>query len=381
MTVLQAVFFLLWLAAAAFYIISAWCVRSFYMRPRTAMGDAALPPLTVLKPVKGADAGTYENFLSFVLQDYPVYQVIFGIADESDPAGEAVRRLISENPALDISLVVTGEPSMPNAKVCNLMGMQAAVKHGILVIADGDMRVGTDYLRSVAAGFADETVGLVTCLYRAANPRDLGSAFEALTINTDFLPSVAVAERLEGLSFALGATMAVRRDALEAIGGLDRLADLLADDYQLGNLVKKAGYNLRLSGYVVDAVQTPETFAGYFSHQLRWARTYRVCRPGGYFLSVLTKGTASSLFFLVATGFSGAGWSVFAANLLIRYAQAVYIEAAYVRGAGVLRYFWLLPLKDVLSFVIWLMSFTGSVVVWKGERFTVDSDGRMLRVG
>lgn len=377
LTILKTFLFLLWLASIAFYAISAYCLASFYRKK--GQPGTNTPPLTVLKPLKGKDENTYDNLRSFIAQDYPRFQVIFGVADENDPVIETVRRLMAEFPGVETELVISGREIGVNRKVSNLVNMHELSKHDIIVVADGDMRVGPGYLRAVAGGFSDPAVGMVTCPYRGAYPVDAGSALEALTIDTDFLPSVAVAERLEGLSFALGATMAARREALDAIGGFTALADYLADDYQFGNKIKKAGYKLLLSWYVVDSIQGRESIRGYFSHQLRWGRTYRACRPKGYFLSVLTKGTAFSVMFLLASGFDGLGWTVFGAGLAIRYVQAAYLEAAYIKGPGVLRYLWLLPLKDMLSFVIWALSFTGSTVKWKGASFRIDREGRMTR--
>jgi ceramide glucosyltransferase len=337
--------------------------------------------MTVMKPVKGRDEDTFENLRSFLVQDYPAYQVVFGLADEDDPAREVVEKLIAGNPDRDASLVISGSMWGENQKISNLLNMYPLAKYDIIVISDSDMRVEADYLARVADGFRDESVGLVTCPYRGARPGDIGSAFEALTINSDFLPSVTVAERLEGISFALGATMAVRREALERIGGLKSLVEYLADDYQLGNRVKKAGYGLRLVPCLVDSVQGRESFSGYFMHQLRWGRTYRACRPVSYFFSVLTKGTAFSLLFLAVSGFGAIGWSVFLIDLALRFSQALYMESMLIKAPGTLRYYWLLPVKDVLGFVLWALSFTGRTVSWKGTRFRVDSEGRMKRAG
>jgi len=337
--------------------------------------------MTVLKPVRGADDDTYDNLSSFVRQDYPLFQVVFGIADADDTAAPVISRIISENPGTDIELVVSGEPIGANLKVSNLHYMTQTAKHDIIVVADADMRVDDGYLRAVAAGFDARDVGLVTCPYRGAYPEDVGAALEALTIDTDFLPSVAVAERLEGLSFALGATMAVRREALEAIGGFRSLADYLADDYQLGNRVKRAGWRLVLSDYVVDSVGRKEGLAGFFSHQVRWGRTYRVSRPGGYAMSGITKGTGVALLFLVSTGFSVSGWTVFLANAALRYVQAYFIETVHVRGPGVLSWLWLLPARDIAGFLIWAVSLAGDRVRWKSSVFRIEKDGRMTHTG
>jgi len=374
---LRIFLFTLWIAAAAYYFISAFCLASFYRRKKEV--PSYLPPMTVLKPLKGIDEKTVENLLSFLNQDYPAFQVIFGVTDGTDPAREVAAGLAANHQGIDIE-VVAAPTEAQNEKAGNLANMCRHAKYDIIVIADADMHVGPDYLRTIAGGFDGPEVGLVTCPYRAARPESMGAAFESLTINSDFLPSVTVAERLEGLSFGLGATMAVRREALAEIGGFEALADYLADDYQLGNRVKRSGYSLRLSRYVVDSVQGQESLSGYFSHQLRWGRTYRACRPGSYFLSVLTKGTAFAVFFLVASGFSIAGWAVLGTDLAMRYCQALYMEARLIRAPGVMKYYWLLPLKDLLSFIIWGLSFTGNTVRWKDSRYRIDSEGRMKRL-
>ena len=382
MAAFQFIFLVLWLVAVSYYILSAYCLSSFLKKKKSvpAPADAGLPPLTLMKPVKGIGPHSRVDFLSFINQDYPRFQVLFGLMDEDDPARPLIEELIARNPGKDIELVVSGEETGENRKVSNLHNMSRKAKYDILVIADSDMRVGPDYLRAVAAGFDRPSVGLVTCPYRGSWPENFGAALEALTINAEFLPSVTVAERLEGLSFALGATMAVRRGALGAIGGFPALADYLADDYQLGNKVKAAGYGIKLSGYIVDSVQGRESFAGYFSHQLRWGRTYRACRPVSYFFSVLTKGTPFSLLFLAASGFGRAGWLVVLAELAVRQAQARYMERALVKSAGTSGYYWLLPLRDLLGFAVWAMSFAGGNVRWKGTSFRVLSDGKMKKL-
>ena len=374
----------LWAASLIYYVLSAYCLSSFFGKARrraAARKGGFSHPVTLLVPMKGADPDSRGNVLRFLRQDYPEYQVIFGVADPADPAAALVRECIAQCPGADAELAVTGASGAANGKVGNLLGMYASARHDIIIIADADIRVGPDYMRAVAAEFGGEDIGLVTCPYRAVSPDGIGAALEALTINTELMPSVAVAQRLEGLSFALGATMAVRREALEAIGGFSVLADYLADDYQLGAKVREKGYALRLSGHVVDSVQGRVSVRGYLAHQLRWGRTYRACRPGGYFMTVITRGTPFALLYLFAAGFAPAGWAVLAAELLLRYSQAVFIEARYVKAPGVMKYVWLLPLRDVLGFMLWAWSFAGSRVSWRGEKFVIGPDGKMKRAG
>ncbi|HEY3346508.1 MAG TPA: bacteriohopanetetrol glucosamine biosynthesis glycosyltransferase HpnI [Nitrospirota bacterium] len=374
--------FLPWAASLAYGFISFYLTIKFFRErsgPAQVSSNAVLPPVTLLKPLHGADSRTRETLSSFINQDYPEFQVIFGVTDPDDPARKVAERLIAEHPDRDLSISVRGTDA-PNGKVGNIENMARLARYDIIAISDSDILAARDALRMVAEGFADPAVGVVTCLYRGAGARDIGSAFESLTINTDFLPQVLTAERLEGLTFALGALMAVRKEALDKIGGFSALRDFLADDYKLGNLAYRAGYKVKLSGVLLDSVQESGSVGGYFSHQLRWARTYRACRPKGYFLSVLTKTTALAIIFLLSTGFSPAGWSVFAASLAIRQAQAMYLEARYIKAAGALRWYWLLPVKDIVSIIIWASSFTGNKVRWGNESFLVDGEGRMAKL-
>jgi len=378
---LLLVLFLLWLASVAFYAISLYCTRTFFLSADGGGETGAdMPAMSVLKPIRGVDGDTYDNIKSFIEQDYPEYEVIFGVAELDDPAVRVVKRLMSEFPDAKLSLVNSVGVDAPNRKVANLIAMYREARHGIIVVADADMRVGRDYLRAIAADFEPGNVGVVTCPYRGAYPENLGAAFEALTIDTDFIPSVAVARTLEGMSFALGATMAVRREALYDIGGFEALSDYLADDYMLGNLVKRAGYEVVLSRYTVDAVGRHGSLGEYFSHQLRWGRTYRACRPKGYIMSGLTKGTTFATLFLIISGFSAGGWALFLFNLALRYIQANHIESACVRGRDVGAWMWLLPVKDLAGFFIWAMSLVGDEVSWKDERFRIAKDGRMVPV-
>jgi ceramide glucosyltransferase len=380
--VVLAILLLLWLSAVSYYIISAYCLASFYKNKSPylpAPDKKNSPSISVLKPIKGADPSLYENLKSFVEQDYPCFQVVFGVSDRSDPAFAVAQRLVSEYPEKEMLLVETGPPRSPNRKVSNLIPMYALAKYDIILVADSDMHVGRQYLSGVSEGFKDPDVGLVTCPYRGCNPKSIGAAFEALTINADFFPAVTVAERLEGVSFALGATMAARREALDRIGGFEALKDFLADDYQFGNKIYKADYKLKLSRFVVDSVQGGESLREYFIHQLRWGRTYRACRPVSYFFAGVTKGTALAALFLMASGFSPAGWALLSVDLALRISLAVWLQRHYVKAPGTLKYYWLLPARDIASALIWFFSFTGSTISWKGESFNIDREGRMIK--
>ncbi|HEX9024130.1 MAG TPA: bacteriohopanetetrol glucosamine biosynthesis glycosyltransferase HpnI [Geobacteraceae bacterium] len=370
--------FIVILPPLAYGVISLWCARSYFNREKEAADHA--PPVTILKPVKGMDAESFENFASFCRQDYPCFQIIFALASPEDPAIAVIERLRTAFPGVDMELVVDGRIYGPNYKVCNLMNAWPKARHDIIIVCDSDIRVGERYLREVAAPFADPAVGLVTSLYRSSAVHGTAAAVEALGFTTEMVPNVMVALRLEGLSFALGASMAVRREALEAIGGFAALVDYLADDYQLGNKVQRAGWRLALSDYFVESVLHRERLATILSRQLRWARTMRVSRPGGYFGSGFTQPFPAALLALLVSGFSGYG---VAAALLLYAARSLVgltFSRRYLRDNALPRWLWLLPLRDMLAFCTWALAFTGQRVGWRGHLFRLLPGGKIVEL-
>jgi ceramide glucosyltransferase len=360
-------------------LISLLCGRRFFNRKSPA--GEFMPAVTILKPVKGVDAESFENFASFCEQQYPVFQIVFAAAAEDDPAVPVIRRLMGEFPDRDMELVIDGAIHGPNYKVCNLMHAYPRAKHDILIVCDSDIRVGPDYLREVAAPFLDDSVGLVTSLYRSPGVRNIPTALEAMGFTTEMIPNVMVALSLEGLTFALGASMAVRRDALETIGGFPALVEYLADDYQLGNMVYRAGYRLELSGYFVESVMKRESLQGILSRQLRWARTMRASRPLGYFASGITQPVPAMLLALLVSGFSRAGWAAVAILALSRLLVGLTFSRVYVRDGLFPRFLWLLPFRDLLACVTWAFSFLGNRVVWRSRTFRVLPGGTILDLG
>src|SRR5262249_20332682 len=282
------------LAAGAFYLLSMLAAIRFF-RGKTAALPHELGPVSILVPLCGADAGAYENYAAFCRQDYPAYQLVFGVRDPLDTAVPIVRRLIANFPERDIALVICAKTIGSNLKVSNLYNMLERAKHEWIVIVDSDIRVGPSYLRRIMPLLADQRVGLGTCLYRAAQAPDVAARLEAIGITADFVPGVLAAWLLEGMHFALGSTMAMTCTTLKAIGGFQAISDYLADDFMLGNLIAKAGYEVSLARYVVEAVVAPMGFYGMLKHQLRWSRSMRFSRPVGYLGAVLTHGTALAL--------------------------------------------------------------------------------------
>lgn len=365
----------LWYCLASY--AGAWDFRRQGAAKHPDAGDPWLPSVTILKPLKGLEVDLYENLSSFCRQDYPTFQIIFGVADPDDPAVQVVRRLQAYYPQLAIDLVVDGRIYGTNYKISNLHNMYRAAKHEVLVIADSDIRVSSDYLRRIVEPLRDPKVGMVTCLYRAVSSGGMPTLIESLFVNTDFAPSVLVARLVETRRYAFGATMALRRSVLNEIGGFLPLANYLADDYYLGNRVAARGYEVGLSDLVVDTVLDVGTWTHLLEHQLRWARTNRSSRPGSYFALVLTHGTLWATLNLLYN--HGNGWAVSVTALMyaLRMLTASVIANRYLgaplRWCDAL----LVPLKDLLLSAIWVMAFIGDRVQWSGNAFRVTKGGEL----
>lgn len=368
--------FLIILPSLAYSLLALWCAHRYFRRT-TVLPDHA-PPVTILKPVKGIDEDSFENFASFCRQEYPLFQLVFAVASEEDPVLPVIRRLMAEFPDNDIDLVVDERKYGPNYKVCNLMNAYQRAKHGLIIICDSDIHVGPEYLRHVCAPFADPKMGLVSSLYRSSRVRGTPTALEAMGFTVEMMPNVMVARALEGLTFALGASMAVRREALDAIGGFAALVDYLADDYQLGNKICRAGWRLELSDYIVESVMKEETLSHVFSRQLRWYRTMRVSRPGGFAGFGVAQPFPAAFMALFVSGCSLPG--VTAALLLyaVRSLNALLFSRCYLRDHLFPRWLWLLPIRDLLAFVKWVLSFLGDRVQWRGHYYRILPDGKMI---
>ncbi|MEJ2761258.1 MAG: bacteriohopanetetrol glucosamine biosynthesis glycosyltransferase HpnI [Gammaproteobacteria bacterium] len=375
MTILSVIAGLLSLVSLSYVGFSILRVAAFGRR--AAGRNGITPPVTILKPVCGLDAELYDNLRSFCTQDYPDFQVLFGLADAEDPALPVIRRLIGEFPERDIDVVIDGHLLGTNRKVSNLANMYPRARHDILVIADSDMRVGPDYLRVVAGAFADEKVGAVTCLYRGRPARgNLASSLGSAFINEWFLPSALVAAGVQEIRYCFGATMAVRRVLLERIGGFATLAPLLADDYMLGNLVSDMGYRVELSPYLVENIVSERNLRALFRHELRWARTVRSVRPLSYTFSLITHALPMSLLYLGVTARPWLGVAAVAAALSLRVLMQ-YVGRRSLDIRMPLRP-WLVPLRDLLSFAVWAASFLGNNISWGRHHFQVDDNGQIV---
>ena len=362
-------------AGSGYYLLCLWSARNFLRDSRRGSVSAATcdPPVSILKPLRGTDPDIYESFRSHCLQDYPQYELIFGVSDPDDPAVELVERLQAEFPARSIRLVVCPKVLGTNLKVSNLVQMLPLARYDYLIVNDSDIRVDPDYLRRVMREFADSRVGMVTCLYRGIAGRTLGSRLEAIGISTDFSAGVLAARQIEGIRFALGSTLAFPRKSLEAIGGFEPLVDYLADDFELGARIARTGFEVRLSDVVVDHHLPDYSLRGFLQHQLRWARSTRDSRPWGYTGMVLTFGLPWALLAVLLS--AGAAWSWLSLILTaaLRLAMALTLGSSILHDPDVLRLMHLLPLRDLVAMLVWMASFTGHTVAWRGDEFILEN--------
>jgi ceramide glucosyltransferase len=373
------------LSSSIYYLICL-CSALIFLRERKAGGGARptqfLPPVSILKPLKGTDPDIYESFRSHCLQDYPAYEIIFGVSDPDDPVVASVSQLQREFPALTIRLVVSANKLGANVKVSNLEQMLPASRYQYLLVNDSDIRVEPDYLRRVIAPLLNENehVGMVTCLYRGVAASTVGSILESLGISTDFCPGVLVARQLEGgLKFGLGSTLAFRRADLERIGGFRSIVDFLADDYELGRRIAHLGLQVLLSDVIVETHLPAYDLRGFLAHQLRWARGVRDSRTGGYIGLVSTYGFIWALVVLISSRAAAWSWAVFAAIMLLRGAIALAVGRLVLKDRDLLAHLWLLPFRDLVAGAIWCASFAGHTVTWRGDRFEL-KNGRLIRI-
>jgi len=344
--------------------------------------ESQFPPVTILKPLKGVDPEIWESFCSHCEQDYPKFQLIFGVSDPGDPAIEVVRKLQAKYPNLPIELIVCDRVLGTNIKVSNLAQMLAAARHELLLVNDSDIRVPSDYLRKVIPLLADDSVGLVTCLYRAvASPTvsspTLGSRLEALGVSTDFVPGVLSARFIEkGLRFGLGSTLAFRRHDLQAIGGFEALLDYLADDYELGRRIAATGKRVELSAATVTTFLPAYTLRQFFRHQLRWSRTIRDARRWGYAGLLFTFGLPWALVTLLAARGAAWAWLLFALTFAARLSVGFVAAEVVLHDRPALNDIFLLLLRDLIAPLIWAAAFMGNRIHWRGDIFDL-KDGRL----
>jgi len=356
------------LAAAAYYLLAI--IGALRARQPAHNTAGSMPPLSLLKPMNGRDPRLYEALRSHAVQDYPAFEILFGITNPHDPALAEIERLRLEFPAIPMRVIFV-RTDAPNPKAFVLSELARHARHPLLVVNDDDILVEPGYFRSVVAPLENVRTGLVTCLYRA-QAGSWAARLEALGIATEFAPGVLVARLLGVAEFALGATMALRAETLREIGGFEPIAEYLADDYQLGRRVAAAGYKVEFAPAIVETYVGAASWGEVWRHQLRWARTVRVSRTAGYYGSVVMQAT---LWALVA--FAARQWWAGAAALGLRLAAGYLVGAVLLRDRQIARWFWLIPLRDLFGLAVWLGGCFGSTVYWRGQKLRLSADGRI----
>jgi ceramide glucosyltransferase len=384
---IEAITTLLTLAGLAYLMLALWGTRDFahYWR-RKGVDVGSAPDVTILKPVKGVDQRMYAGLVSHCRQQYAGnFEIVFGVSSLNDPAVGEIERLQAEFPACAIRLVECRERLGTSGKVSNLVQMLREARYEHVLINDSDIRVSPQYLTRVMQCFSDAKVGMVTAPYigrttKGGSGPTVWSRLEALGISTDFLPGVLTARKLEGgIRFGLGSTLATSKSVLAKAGGLEPLAEYLADDYEMGARIAGAGYRVELANEVVETTVPEYHYRGFKDHQLRWARSTRDSRKLGYLGLGITYAVPWAVMTCVASGLALWSFSLLSVVLLARVAVALSVGVGVLHDEQVLRDLWLLPLRDFFGLGFWAWSFAGDTVVWRGELFAL-RDGRITPV-
>ncbi len=381
-TCVEAVTTLLTLCGLGYLLLALWSAQDFSRRGWGAATEFA-PDVTVLKPVRGVDPRMYAAFASHCRQEYAGrVELLFGVSSAEDAAVAEIERLRVEFPVCDVRLVVCPKRLGTSGKVSNLVQMLRAAKYEHVVINDSDILVEPRYLQRVMAPLSDAKVGLITAPYRGmtvAQGATVWAKLEALGITTDFLPSVLVARKIEGgIRFGLGSTLATTKSAIAQAGGLEPLVEYLADDYELGARIAKAGLHVEMVDEVVETAVPQYGLRGFLEHQLRWVRAVRDSRRWGYLGVVTTYALAWAMLNCMASGLALWSFSLLSIGVLARVALALSVGVGVLRDGQVLRDLWLLPVRDLCGLGLWAWSYAGDTVVWRGERFRL-KDGRLIK--
>jgi ceramide glucosyltransferase len=366
--------------AAGYALLNALAVLIWRL-PRRKIRTLSQPPITVLKPLCGLEPGLYEHLRSFCQQDYPQFEIVFGVRDQADPACSVAYQLVAEFPELPLKVVINPKLHGDNCKVSNLINMLPHATHDLLAISDSDTAVARDYLTTVTAPLLlDDLVGLVTCIYCGVPTQPIWSRLGAMYVNEWYMPSVVLAWLFGHQGYVSGQTMCLRRDTLAAIGGLEVLADQLADDYRLGELVRRSGRRIVLSPYVISAQHHEMSLDAVIRHELRWMRTLRTVRPASFRGLFLTFSLPLATLGIAITAWgsgSGSAWVLFTATL---FARLILHCVHRLRGdRPFLADVWLIPARDLLICWAWCRSFFISTITWRGSEFDIDGHGAMHR--
>ena len=363
-------------------LVIACAVRFVRRRRKWIAASDYTPPLSVLKPVHGLEPNLEENLESFFRQEYPKFELIFCARQPNDPALQIARRLADKYPATQARFLAVGEPPWTNAKLYSLEEMWPSAAHDLLVISDSDVRVSPNYLREIVKPFVHPEVGMTTCIYRGLPAGGFWTELEALGFSVEMTSGVVVADLLEGMKFALGPTMVVRRQCLAALGGFSFMADYCADDYILGNRVAESGMEVVLSHHSIDHMVFHHSFAASMRHQVRWMRSTRFSRPKGHLGTALTYAMpygALGLIAGIAGGYAKLGAWLFGVAFLNRVIQSVAAGYIVAQDRKALTHAWLYPVRDLLGAALWMGSYLSAKIDWRGESYRLTEGGRMLR--
>ncbi|MEA2966760.1 MAG: ceramide glucosyltransferase [Alphaproteobacteria bacterium] len=375
---------LFWLSVTASLVAVAGCgflLTATMLVARAGRSTAhpravAVPAVTILKPLHGDEPGLFANLGSFCSQDYPgPIQVVFGVQDPGDGAVAVVEHLQKTQAGRDLDLVIETKVHGLNRKVSNLVNMAPHIRHDVVVLADSDMRVEPDYLSRVTAALGEPGVGAVTCLYFGVPVAGMWSSLSALAINAHFLPGVVFGSALGLARPCFGSTLALRRQTLGEIGGFIAFVDCLADDYAMGAALRARGHTISIPPFAVAHICTEASARDFWRHELRWARTIKSIDPLGYAGSIL----AHPLPWALIAALLGAGSTAFLPAIAIalasigcRVALLRQVERAYALPPQA---YWLVPARDLLSFILFVVSFFGRDVSWKGHRYRMVAGG------
>ena len=363
-----------------YYLVAIFAALRFFLRERARHFPSCTPPVSLLKPVCGVDFASYENFRSFCTLNYPEYEILFCVNEMDDPAVPLIHRLEQEFPGCRIEIFSGAEQIGTNRKVNNLVLLAKKARHETLVQSDGDVRVGPEYLREVVAPLSDSAAGVVSCFYRGIAQTNFWAEMEAVGAASDFFAGALVANLPGEVTFALGASVATTKTWLDKIGGYQAMADLLADDYEIGNRVHKIGGKVLLSRETVWTMYPAQSFVGFWQHQVRWARTVRLVRPASFLGLIFTHGLPLAILGVIAapTPLTRAG--ILGAYVVLRLLMAWVVGIWGVHDEVLSRKLWLVPLRDAIHFVVWLAGFTSNRVTWGGTEFEIEN-GCMKEIG
>lgn len=373
----QLLLWILSLASIAYHCTAIAAAHRFFSRRGEVPPPTALPPVTILVPLCGVDHRAWENYASICRQDYPAFQLLFGVLNPADSSIPVIERLRRDFPDLDMEMVVDTATLGNNPKVSNLHNMLKRARHDVLVLMDSDIRVRPGFLRAVVPSVLDDTTGLATCLYRGSGGSRLPSRLESVGIAAEFIPGVLTAWLMEGVSFALGATVIITRQRLEAVGGFAAIADYLADDYMLGRLMRQAGHEVRLLPEVVETVLTDVSFPELLTHQVRWSRGIRACRPVGHLGLIFTHGVVMALANVLLSGGGAASMLLLLATVSTRLRMGWVVGVRYLEDHHLAGNFMLLPIRDSFAFLVWCLSLGGRSVKWRGKRYRILQGGKL----